>query len=374
MASTEILHEIERKKLNISFDFLPAYDVEAEKLDLTMFAKEFQKTTGKKVNKVAYEKLGLIKKEGATYFATNAGILFSNNEIKKSFFPYSKIECARFKGQKTDIIIDSKTIDDSICLQAEKVIDFIERHINKGSKIGKVYREDKWEYPISAVREIIINAIVHRDYSLSGKDIKVAIFDDMLEVTSPGTIPPSIDLNDLSTGQSEIRNKTIAPIFKELKLIEQWGTGFQKLFDSLKEYPNLEVRFNQPALSFQVQLIKNNVDSDTFISQKEHKVKLDKNLKSEATPQATPQVVLNFVESSPQIIKILEFCLVPKLRNEIQLLIGLTDRKYFSKKYINPLIILNLIEMTMPEKPQSPKQKYKTTLLGEQIIGKFNVL
>jgi len=196
----------------------------------------------------------------------------------------------------------------------------------------------------------------------------------MLEVTSPGTIPPSIDLNDLSTGQSEIRNKTIAPIFKELKLIEQWGTGFQKLFDSLKEYPNLEVRFNQPALSFQVQLIKNNVDSDTFISQKEHKVKLDKNLKSEATPQATPQVVLNFVESSPQIIKILEFCLVPKLRNEIQLLIGLTDRKYFSKKYINPLIILNLIEMTMPEKPQSPKQKYKTTLLGEQIIGKFNVL
>ncbi len=353
---------------------MPAYDVEAEKLDLTMFAKEFQKTTGKKVNKVAYEKLGLIKKEGATYFATNAGILFSNNEIKKSFFPYSKIECARFKGQKTDIIIDSKTIDDSICLQAEKVIDFIERHINKGSKIGKVYREDKWEYPISAVREIIINAIVHRDYSLSGKDIKVAIFDDMLEVTSPGTIPPSIDLNDLSTGQSEIRNKTIAPIFKELKLIEQWGTGFQKLFDSLKEYPNLEVRFNQPALSFQVQLIKNNVDSDTFISQKEHKVKLDKNLKSKATPQATPQVVLNFVESSPQIIKILEFCLVPKLRNEIQLLIGLTDRKYFSKKYINPLIILNLIEMTMPEKPQSPKQKYKTTLLGEQIIGKFNVL
>ena len=376
LASLEILQEIERKKLNISFDFLPVYDIISEKLDLTRFSKIYYQTTGKNVNKTSYEKLGLIKKEGDKYFATNAGILFSDNDIKKSVFPYSKIECARFKGQKTDIIIDSKTIDDSICLQAEKVIDFIERHINKGSKIGIVYREEKWEYPISAIREIIINAIVHRDYSLTGKDIKVAIFDDMLEITSPGTIPPSIDLNDLSTGQSEIRNKTIAPIFKELKLIEQWGTGFQKLFESLKEYPNLEVKFNQPALSFQVQLIKKVTQSLYLPEEKQYTLKLKDVQKAndyyssspQDSPHAAPHVEIDFVRDNPQIKKILEYCLAPRLRSEIQLFIGLNDRKYFSNKYINPLIYFNLVEMTIPDKPKSPDQRYKTTLLGEQFL------
>ncbi|HPN38867.1 MAG TPA: putative DNA binding domain-containing protein, partial [Melioribacteraceae bacterium] len=293
-ASPEILQEIERKRLNISYDSLPIYEIELDKIDLSLFSKTFSKITGKKVNKISLEKLGLIKKEGTRYFATNSGILFSNSDIKKAVFPYAKVECARFKGLKTDTIIDFKTIEESVFLQAEKVIAFIERNINKGSTIGKVYREEKWEYPISAIREIVINAIVHRDYSLTGKDIKVAIFDDMLEITSPGTIPPSIDLNDLSSGQSEIRNKTIAPIFKELKLIEQWGTGFQKLFDSLKEYPNLEIKINQPALSFQVQLIKKDYGFIEVSKNTNHGV--------EKYPPSTPQVPPKYPPSTPQVV------------------------------------------------------------------------
>jgi predicted HTH transcriptional regulator len=101
-----------------------------------------------------------------------------------------------------------------------------------------------------------------KDYSLQGKDIKIAIFDDMLEITSPGTIPPSIDLNNLSSGQSEIRNKTLGPIFKELQLIEQWGIGFQKLTDELKEYPEIELKIHEPGLSFQIQFIKRDYQSE----------------------------------------------------------------------------------------------------------------
>lgn len=105
------------------------------------------------------------------------------------------------------------------------------RHINKGASVKGVYTESRWEYPVIAIRETIRNAVVHRDYSLTGKDIKVAIYDDMVEITSPGKLMPSIDFNEMEARQSDIRNKTIAPIFKKIGVIDQWGNGLKLIFD-----------------------------------------------------------------------------------------------------------------------------------------------
>lgn len=80
---------------------------------------------------------------------------------------------------------------------------------------------------MKAIREIIRNAIVHRDYSLTGKDVKVAIYDDMVEITSPGLLPPSIDYSAMESRQSDARNKVIAPVFKRLGIIDQWGNGLK---------------------------------------------------------------------------------------------------------------------------------------------------
>lgn len=71
----------------------------------------------------------------------------------------------------------------------------------------------------------MINAVIHRDYAILGSDIKVAIYDDMLEITSPGPLPDALSFEELGTGRSEIRNRILAPIFKDLKLIEAWGSG-----------------------------------------------------------------------------------------------------------------------------------------------------
>ena len=182
--------------------------------------------------------------------------MLCSSEHKQRFFPYAKIECARFKGTKTDIFIDQTTIDESVFLQPNGVIRFVQRNTAKGATLNGIYREDRWEYPLVAIREAIINAIVHRDYSLVGKDIKVAIFDDMLEITSPGTLLPSIDVAELVVGQSEIRNRILAPIFKQLGLIEQWGTGFRKIQNALQEYPEIELRFFEPGTAFQIQFVK----------------------------------------------------------------------------------------------------------------------
>ena len=137
------------------------------------------------------------------------------------------------------------------------------RHINKGATVEGVYTVSRWEYPVKAIREAIRNAVVHRDYSLTGKDVKVAIYDDMVEITSPGLLPPSIDYAAMESRQSDARNKVIAPIFKRLGIIDQWGNGLKLIADELKEYPNIKLRWKEIGLSFQVQFVNMNINSNT---------------------------------------------------------------------------------------------------------------
>ena len=262
LADYDVIRELERRRRNISYDSIPVYELNEKDLMLTGFIKAYKKFTKKTINKAGLSKLGLLHKEENKYIPTNAAVLLSGLNLKNKFFPYAKIECARFKGTKTNETLDSASVESPVYAQPDEVMYFIQKNIRKGSTIGLVYREERWEYPLSALRELIINAIIHRDYSQLGRDIKVAIFDDMIEITSPGTLPLGIDIENLSSGQSEIRNRILAPIFKEMKLIEQWGTGFRKFFLAMEEYPELESKILEPGLSFQVQVIKKDFQQD----------------------------------------------------------------------------------------------------------------
>ena len=359
LADREIIEELERRRRNISYDSTSFYEFKTEELKLDSFKKLYEEKTGKKIAKTSLSKLGLIKTENEKDYPTIAAVLLSEKEIKQQYFPYAKIECARFKGIKTDTTLDSLTIEESICLQADQAIAFVQRNIKKGSKIGEVYREERWEYPLLAVRELIINAIIHRDYSLQGKDIKVAIFDDMLEITSPGVIPATIDLTNLTSGQSEIKNRTLAPIFKELKLIEQWGTGFKKLSDELQEYPEIELKFNEPGLGFQVQFIKKDYTAPSEVQV------------GTKSALSWHQVSTKLALSREEVEKVLLSTKNPISIADLMYIFGRKDRSKFRDKYINPSLELEIIQMTIPDKPNSSKQKYIITDKGK---GLFNEL
>ena len=85
--------------------------------------------------------------------------------------------------------------------------------------------------PFYAIREVIINAVVHRDYSIRGSSIKINVFDNRLEVISPGTLFGNIDISDIGTGISECRNRSIVRIFRRLNLMEELGTGIARIYD-----------------------------------------------------------------------------------------------------------------------------------------------
>lgn len=265
-ATDEIIAELERQKRNTSFDADLIFDKPLNEINIDGFTAFYEEKTGEKLEKNTLKKLQLINTYQDEEKATQALVLFSDDPLRNEMFPYAKIECARFKGTTTDEFIDQKTIDSNIALQAEAAYDFVLRHINKGATVKGVYTETRWEYPVIAIRETIRNAIVHRDYSLSGKDIKVAIYDDMIEITSPGTLLPSIDFTEMESRQSDIRNKVIAPIFKRLGIIDQWGNGLKLISEDLKDYPEIGFKWFEKGLQFQVQFIKKN-----YLSPKENK-------------------------------------------------------------------------------------------------------
>jgi predicted HTH transcriptional regulator len=381
-ADAEIIAELERQKRNVSFDSELIHDKAVGDFDLEPFKSFFKEKTGELLDDVAVKKMELLKEFQGNLVLTNAYALFSEGAARKELFPYAKIECARFKGITTDEFIDQKTIDDNISLQAEAAYDFILRHINKGATVKGVYTESRWEYPVVAIREAIRNAVVHRDYSLSGKDIKVAIYDDMVEITSPGKLMPSIDFNEMEARQSDIRNKIIAPVFKKLGVIDQWGNGLKLIADELKEYPEIEFKWFEKGLQFQVQFIKKDFQPATSVIEELQEVgqqlgtRLGLSWDQVGTKSglSRDQVGTKSALSWHQVQILLKAAENQTGIQELMEELEWKNRTKFRAKYITPLLEEKILGMTNPDKPTSSKQQYYLTPKGKDFLTYLNNL
>ena len=232
-ASYENILELERQRRNITFDEEIDWDLEYEDLNLDFLKKKF-KENGKDFSEEKLLNLGLIKKDGNDLKVTRGfGIILG-------LYENTNINCARFKGKTMDIFLDKKEFDGDIFGKIENIQMFLSNHLNLSSKFENFQRKDILEIPMLALREGIINAIVHRDYSNQGRDIKIGIYDDVVEIVSPGGLPSTLTIEQIYSGRSEIRNRVLARIFKELNFIEKWGSGINRMINLCKEV-NLKV-------------------------------------------------------------------------------------------------------------------------------------
>jgi ATP-dependent DNA helicase RecG len=214
--------ELERQKRNISFDEEVCYDVDFKTLDLSPLYTRFKKI-GKILDEEKLKNLKLIKVENKKIYPTNA------LRILLGKFEYCSLKCARFKGITMELFIDKKEYRGDIFSILENAQNFILNHINLKGDIKGLYRTDNYEIPPVALREALVNALIHRDYVNNARDIKVGVYDDIVNIVSPGSFPNSITAGDIENGRSEARNRVIANIFKELGLIEQWGSGIIRM-------------------------------------------------------------------------------------------------------------------------------------------------
>lgn len=166
---------------------------------------------------------------------TNASVLLFSKNPQKHFI-CSFVKCAKFKGTEAIDFDDFQDIKGSLIEQIPAVLNFIRKHINVRIEIkGKPERDEIWEVPKDALREAVINAICHRDYESTG-NVQIRIFDDRIEIWNPGILPPEITLEQLKTEHPSIpRNELIAQTFYRLRLIENWGTGTNRIIRLCKE-------------------------------------------------------------------------------------------------------------------------------------------
>jgi ATP-dependent DNA helicase RecG len=221
-ADFEHILELERQKRSQSFDEEICRERELQTLDLTPLMSRFG-VRSKPLDEEKLKNLKLIKQEQGTLYPTQGLMILLGQH------PHVITKCARFKGTDMSVFLDRKEYGGDLFGQLEQAEAFIKNHIHLRGEIHGLQRTDTFEIPEEALREALVNAVIHRDYTNQGRDIKVGVYDDIVNVVSPGGFPSTLTAETLLDGRSEIRNRVIARVFKELGYIEQWGSGIQRI-------------------------------------------------------------------------------------------------------------------------------------------------
>ncbi len=254
VADPATIADIQRMAAHKSFDQLPNLNSKITDINFDL-AKELFSKVSKKFNTSAATSLELIVKYQGSNFPSNAAVLLFGNTRKK-IFPNATIRCGCFAGKTKTEIIDQRDIDLSLPESVDAAIEFVNRNISIRAEIGPIRRTDIPDYPPLAIREAVINAVIHSDYSFQGSHIQVAIFSDRIEITNPGALPYGLSLNKALNGISQLRNRTIGHVFRELGLIEQWGSGLKRIIDSCEESGLQLPKFEELDHYFRVTLYK----------------------------------------------------------------------------------------------------------------------
>ena len=170
---------------------------------------------------------------------TVAGLLLFGHETHRYFFE-PHVSIARYRGESVgaEYRLDSRDYYGTIIEAAVAASDYVNEHVQIFSRLlsGKVVRQDVPQYPRFAIREIIINAIVHRDWSIKGSRVLVKMFSDRIEVQSPGPFPPPVTSQNIRE-EHQLRNPRIAQAFKDYGLIEKFGNGIDRVFEEVQAHP-----------------------------------------------------------------------------------------------------------------------------------------
>lgn len=219
-------------------------------------SKELPISKAMKITVTNLENWGILKKSGHSYLPTNAFVLCTNNT-----FRFAKIQCALFKGEDRAVFLDRREYAGPIYDQIEEAYQFVLKHINLGATIDGIVRKDKYELPPESIREAIINSVCHRCY-LDHSCIQIAVYDNRVEITSPGMLYGGLTVEQAISGRSKIRNVCIAEMFSRMGIIEQWGTGLQRMIRGCREYGVREPEFIDMGDAFRVIFYRSKIETD----------------------------------------------------------------------------------------------------------------
>jgi ATP-dependent DNA helicase RecG len=291
---------------------------------------------------------------------TNGGdVLFSKNPAAR--LPQIRIRAMRYNSDKAgDKFSDMKSFEGPLKSIFEEAYTFIVRNTPSISRFikGNPKRQDSPLYPEGAVREALINALAHRDYSAASGGVSIHVFPRRLEIWNSGALPDGVTEESLLLGHiSVLRNPDIAHALYLRGLMEKAGRGsvlmVQQCADAglprpfWKSDPKLGVTVTFPAPE---------------VTQQETQ---------QVTPDVGHQVGTKLALSQHQ-VEILRKCLTESTIGELMAVAGRSDRTKFRNQVLKPLLDARWVEMTIPDKPKSSNQRYRLTALGKTVLAQPN--
>ncbi|MHB0888846.1 Fic family protein [Acidithiobacillus sp.] len=292
-------------------------------------------------------------------FPKNVGLLFFN-ETPHRFFPATQIDVVWFPEGAGGDRFEEKIFQGPLARMTREALDFIQRNYLKETVVkhpDRAEAERFWNFPYAAIEEAVVNAVYHRSYQ-EREPIEVRISpDDLVVLSFPGP-DRSMRMEDLRAGKAvsrRYRNRRIGEFLKELDLTEGRSTGIPKILKVMKENgsPTPEFESDDDRTSF---LIRLPVHDRAMIQTTKVGAQ-----SGPSRDQVTPQV-------TPQVHKLVAAIGGELTRAEMMDALGLKDRMHFANDYLQPALAAGLIEMTIPDKPQSSKQKYRLTAAGRALL------
>lgn len=288
-----------------------------------------------------YELMSVTKNQTVTLSAT---LLFS--PYPQAYFPQLCIIATVIPGTEIGMVgsygerfLDNQRIEGNVSDMLNEALGFVRRNMRTRTIINPItgVREDQTDYPILAVREVLINAIVHRDYSIhtEGMPIQILMYDDRLEIHNPGGIYGRMRVDQIGKVQPDTRNPVLASALGVLGITENRYSGIPTIRREMKKYHLQEPEFFDERGSFIVKFYK--------------------------------EQVLDFPDINDEEENLLLFCKTPRTRKEICEFLGLSSITYAVQKYIMPLVDAGKIKLSIPEKPKSPKQLYYSAEIEKNL-------
>lgn len=284
---------------------------------------------------LVYEMLNILRKGVPTLAALlNFGI------YPQGYFPQLGITAIVVPGTQIgdtnqgDVrFLDNKRIEGNLASMVKEALAFCLRNMKVRTIIDKQTgeRRDRTEYPMTAIREAVLNAVIHRDYSFytEGMPIQIDFFTDRLEIHSPGSLYGRMTVEQLGIARTDIRNPALAVMAESLTEAENRYSGIPTMRREMKAYGLPEPKFENKRNEFVVTFYNN---------------------RAEAHPEEKVQ--------KHTVDDLLRFCQTPRSRQEISIFLGINTVSYAMSRYVNPLLKAGKLQYTLPDTPRSWKQKY----------------
>jgi ATP-dependent DNA helicase RecG len=235
-ANADMIEELKWQSRGRSFDMMPVHHAKDEDIDqnkVLAFLGDRKSSKVKALSHAILSSYDLITEEHSSIYPTSGGILLFGKNPQK-FFSEAMIICSHFSGVSGRKAISSIDCTGTLFEQFDLAYNFVISRLGRSFIIQSPKRQEQLEIPEAALREVLLNAIVHRNYHINAPT-KVAIYDNRIEVFSPGVFPGPLDTHNLRMGLTYIRNRVICKVFREAGYIEKLGSGFITLFESYEK-------------------------------------------------------------------------------------------------------------------------------------------